>query len=267
VKRLMVKNELRIGKVLINQLILSTFRDKSPPLNPHHFSLLPQLTLLRAGLNLKIDSVCLKDALIEYEELSKKTQKVGKVFFEKINAELSNITNDSISYQQNTRATLKISTQFMGISKLAVQVVFNLPDPNGDHWIKGTLGTLDLTALNTVFEPLTAVSIRSGLLDQLNFNVRLNNDVSDGQVTFLYSNLKIDKLNEKHLQDHDFDNSLKSLLANTFLIKKSNPSGDRDPRIGTIHYKRVKEKAIFNFWLKSVLDGMSSTVLNVDESM
>jgi hypothetical protein len=150
----------------------------------------------------------------------------------------------------------------MGISKLAIQVVFNLSDPNGDHWIKGTLGKLDLTSINKVFEPLTAVSIRSGLLDQLNFNMRLNNDVSDGEVTFLYSNLKIDKLNEKHLRDHNLDNAFKSLLANTFIIKKSNPSGDRDPRIGTIHYKRAKDKAIFDFWLKSVLDGMKSTVLN-----
>lgn len=261
-QRMMVKNELRIENVLLEQVRLTTFRDKTPPPNPRYFPLFPQLALLGADLNLKIDSVSIRNAFIAYEQLSEKTHKAGTVFFEKIDAELRNITNDSVSHQHNAYATLQVSTQFMGLSPLAVHVVFNLPDPNGGHRVTGTLGKLDLTLMNKVFEPLTAVSIRSGLLDQLNFNVRLNKHSSAGEVTFLYRNLKIDKLNENHLQDHDFDNSIKSLIANTFIIKKSNPSGERDPRIGTIHVKRAREKSIFNFWLKSVLDGMKSSVLN-----
>jgi hypothetical protein len=265
IMRLMVKNELRIQKVVLEQLRLTAFRDKNPPLDPHQFPLLPQLALLHAKLNLKIDSVSIRNAKIEYEQLSEKTQKTGIVFFEKMNAELCNITNDPVSYQQNAKATLEASTQLLGISKLAVKVEFNLANQNGEHWINGSLGKFNMTALNKVFEPITAVSIRSGKLDQLNFRIRLNNDVSDGKVTFLYSDLKIDKLNENDLNQHDFDNSIKSLLANTFIIKKSNPSGGRDARVGTIHFKRVKEKAIFDFWLKSVLDGMKSTVLNSNE--
>lgn len=265
-KRIMVNNELRVDKILLEQLRLTAFRDKNPPRDPHHFPSLPQLTLQHTQLNIKIDSISIRNAYIEYEQLSERTQKAGKVSFEKMDAELGNITNDSASIQHNPHATLEVSTQLMGISRLAVNVVFNLSDSNGDHWITGTLGKLDLLALNKVFEPLTAVSIRSGLLDQLHFNMRLNNDVSDGEVTFLYSNLKIDKLDVDHLQNQDFDNSIKSLLANTFLIKKSNPSGRRDPRIGIIHFKRNKRKAIFDFWLKSVLDGMKSTVLNTEEN-
>jgi hypothetical protein len=265
-KRIMVENELRIEKVLVEGLGLTAFRDTNHPRAPNHFPSLPQLALQHAHLNIKIDSVSIRNAFIEYEQLSEKTQQVGNISFEKMDAELRNITNDSVSYQHNAHATLQVSTQLMGISKLTVNVVFNLSDPNGDHWIIGTLGKLDLTTMNKVFEPLTAVSIRSGLLDQLNFNMRLNNDVSDGEVTFLYSNLKIGKLNENHLDYHDFDNSIKSLLANTFIIKKSNPSGERDSRIGIVHYKRAKEKSIFDFWLKSLLDGMQSTVLTVNEN-
>ncbi|MBL7870946.1 MAG: hypothetical protein JNM78_05005 [Cyclobacteriaceae bacterium] len=264
-KRMMVKNELRVQNILIEQLRLTVFRDKNPLRDTHHFPLLPQLALLRTKLNLKIDSVSIRNAFIEYEQLSEKTQKAGNVFFEKMDAELRNITNDSASVRHNTSATLKASTQLMGISKLVVSVVFNLPDPNGDHRVVGTLGKLDLTVMNKVLEPLTAVSVRSGLLDQLYFTMRLNNYVSDGEVTFLYSNLKIDKLNETHLQQQNFDNSIKSLLANAFIIKKSNPSGGRDPRTGIVHFKRDTEKGIFDFWLKSVLDGMRFTVLNANE--
>jgi hypothetical protein len=265
-KRMMVENALRIEKVLVDGLVLTVFRDKNPPFDPRHFPSLPQLALRRAHLNMKIDSVSIRNAFIEYEQLSDKTQKTGSVSFEKMDAELRNITNDSISYLHNDQATLQVSTQFMGISKLAVNVVFNLLDPIGDHSITGSLGRLDLTAMNKIFEPLNAISIRSGLLDQLNFNVRLNDDVSSGQIMFQYTNLRIDKLNENLLHNNDFDNTIKSLLANTFIIKNSNPTGGRDPRIGVIHFKRVKEKAILDFWLKSVLDGVRTTVLNGSET-
>lgn len=261
-KRIMVKNELRVRKVLIEQLRLSAYRDKNPPLDPHHFPPLPQLALLHAKLNLRIDSISIRNAFIEYGQLSEKTQKEGFVFFEKMEAELRNITNDSASYLHNANATLQVSTQLMGVSPLIVSVVFNLPDPKGDHRVVGSLGRLDLTMMNKALEPLTAISIRSGSLDQLNFNLKLNNYISDGEVIFLYSNLKIDKLNLNSLQYHVFENSFKSLLANTFFIKSSNPSGRYDSRIGIVHFRRAKEKSIFDFWLKSVLDGMRFTVLN-----
>lgn len=266
IRSVMVKNELRVERILFENFSLNVFRDKNPPRDPSHFPSLPQLALQRAHLNIKIDSVSIRNAFIEYEQLSEKTQKTGNISFEKIDAEFNNITNDSIRYQQNARATLQVSTRLMGISQLTVYAVFNLTNQNGDHWIRGSLGKLDLTALNKVLEPLTAVSIRSGVLNQLSFNVRLKNDVSDGEVTFLYSDLKIDKLNKDHLLDRDFDNTIKSLLANTFIIKKSNPSGGRDARVGTVHFKRAKEKAIFDFWLKSVLDGMKFTVLNGNDN-
>lgn len=265
INRLMVKNELRIEKILIDQLQLAVFRDKNPPFPPHHFPPLPQLALKHARLNVKIDSVSINNAFVSYEQLSEKTQKVGKVFFEGIHAELTNITNDSISYKQNARATLHASTQLMGISKLTVNAVFDLSNPSGDHRISGSLGTLDLTTLNKIFEPLTSASIRSGVLNQLQFTIRLNNEVSDGEVRFLYDNLKLDKLSSHDLSLNSFDNTIKSLLANTFVIKSSNPSGRRDPRIGVVHFKRAKEKAIFDFWLKSVVDGIKSIVLSGTE--
>ncbi|MDZ7646168.1 MAG: hypothetical protein U5K54_02715 [Cytophagales bacterium] len=166
----------------------------------------------------------------------------------------------------NDQTKLKVTTLLMGKSELSVDFGFDLKKDNGDHWFKGSLNRFDLTELNKVFVPFKAISIRSGQLDRLTFSVRLNNDVSDGELSFLYSNLKIDRLNKDDLKNRDFDNSFKSLLANTFLIKKSNPSGNSDPRIGVIHYKRAKEKSIFDFWIKSVLDGMRSTILSVEPS-
>lgn len=262
----MLRNTLSIEALKINNLSLLAFRDKNLLFPPHHFPALPHLALKHAKINMKIDSVTLANALITYEQLSNETQKIGTVFFNHLDANILNITNNTSSIKQNDKATMKVITQLMGKGKLVADFTFNLNDKNGDHWVNGTLSKFDLSNLNTAFVPLTAISIRSGMVNEMQFSFRLNNDVSDGQLKFLYSNLKIDKLSKTNLSSSGLDNSFQSLLANTFLIKADNPSGNKEPRIGIIHFERIKEKSIFNFWLKSVLEGMKSTVLTTEDS-
>lgn len=266
IKKLMVQEKLRIKHILIDGFDLVAFRDKNPPFPMHQRPALPHLALKNLKLNVHVDSVEIKNANIRYEQLSAKTQEVGAVYFSDLNARIVNITNDSLSYKEDSTATMSVSTNLMGQGNLAVDFVFNLTAQNGDHWFKGTLGEFDLTELNGIFKPLTTVSVRSGRVDEMNFNVRLNNDISDGEMTFLYSGLKIDKLDKDDLDDEGLDNVFVSFVANTFLVKQSNPAGNSDPRVGIVHFERIKEKSIFNFWWKSMFTGMTSTVVTVKEN-
>jgi hypothetical protein len=262
---LMVSNKLRIGCLLIDQLNLEVFRDKNPPIPDHLHIDLPQIALKNTTLNIKIDSTYLVNSYIWYRELSELTQKEGEVFFSEVNAEFYNITNDSLSYKQNPHAKVSVSSKLMGKASLNVDFTFNLLSDNGDHWIKGNLGQFELTDLNSAFVPLKAISIRSGHIDKLEFDIRLNDYVADGKLTFLYADLKIDKLNKDDLKHVDLNNFIQTLIANTFLVQTSNPSGNGDPRMGVVHYRREKNKSIFNFWLKSILEGIKSTVSNSKE--
>lgn len=157
-------------------------------------------------------------------------------------------------------AKVNVSAMFMGKGRLDTEFSFNLSKSNGDHRIKGRLGPLDLIELNTALVPLRAVSIRSGHIDKLTFDIWLNNDVSDGRVQFLYKDLKIDLLNEDQLARTGLGNIIKSAIANTFIIKENNPSGTNEVRMGSVHYEREKNRSIFNFWLNSILAGIKLTV-------
>ncbi|MDQ3191967.1 MAG: DUF748 domain-containing protein [Bacteroidota bacterium] len=262
---LMVSGKLRIDNVLVDGLKLTAFRDKTQAEGPKKYLPFPQMALKNMGMNIKIDSVHLRNARIEYEEHSQLTNKTGSVFFTKMNATIYNITNDSLSYISSPIATMKVKTKLMGKIDLNVDIGFNLTNNYGNHWLKGSLKGFELSVFNPVCEPLAAVSIQSGKVERIDFNVRLNDHVSDGNMSFIYSDLKIkilDNLNSKPKSR----NKTKSFLANTFLVKKSNPSGKREPRIGIVHFERLKEKSIFHFWSKSLLTGVKSTLVSVEEN-
>ncbi|MBA3899785.1 MAG: hypothetical protein H0X62_06180, partial [Bacteroidetes bacterium] len=144
--------------------------------------------------------------------------------------------------------------------------VFDLTNNFGSHRIKGSLKAFDLTTFNPVFEPLSAVSIRSGKVEKINFNLFLNDYVADGTLDFIYSDLKIDMLDKVGSKNKKFNKKLTGLLANTFVVKKSNPSGKREPRVGIIHFKRPQDKSMFYFWNKALITGVKSTLISSEES-
>lgn len=259
---LMIMDKLNISNIFLDRMNLEAFRDKNPPIPAHLYKELPQVILKNAPQIIKVDSVLIVDSYIRYEEQSELTLKRGVVFFSDVNATLLNITNDSLSLLNNDLAKMNVRANLMGKGKLDADFTFNLKSNNGDHWISGSISKFDLTELNTAFVPLKAFSVRSGYADEMQFDIRLNNYVADGKITFLYSDLKVDKLNEKDLKNRQLDNIFKSFLANTFLVKTSNPSGKNAPRIGVVHHRREQNKSIFNFWLKAILDGVKPTIMD-----
>ncbi|HET6244645.1 MAG: hypothetical protein H0V01_09085 [Bacteroidetes bacterium] len=262
---LMVEGKVRIANVLVEGLSLNAFRDKTLDQGPKNYLPLPQVSLKNLGVNIKIDSVNIKNATIIYEERNEKTKKSGTVSFTKLNAQIYHITNDSISCIQTPTAKMRVNTKLMGKIDLNVDFGFVLNNDKGDHWLKGSIKDFDLKMFNPVCEPLSSVSIRSGKVEKINFDVRLNDHVADGKMTFLYSDLKIDMLDENYSKSSRKIKTI-SFLANTFLVKKSNPSGKKEPRIGIIHFERLKEKSIFHFWSKSLLTGVKSTLISTEEN-
>ncbi|MBA3900037.1 MAG: hypothetical protein H0X62_07485, partial [Bacteroidetes bacterium] len=263
---LMIAGKVRADNILVDGLDLTAFRDKKQTDKPYHYLPFPQMALKNLELNIKIDSVNIQNAKIKYEEHSEITNKMGAVFFTKMNGTIYNITNDSLTYLTAPLATMKLNTKLMGKIDLNVDFGFNLINEYGDHWFNGSVKGFDMTLFNPVCEPLSAVSIRSGKVERIDFNVRLNDYVSDGTMTFIYSDLKIDLLDKVNSKNKKINKKVIGFLANSFVVKKSNPSGKREPRIGIVHYKRLKEKSMFHFWAKSLLSGVKSTLITMEEN-
>ena len=76
---------------------------------------------------------------------------------------------------------------------------------------------------------------------------------------FYYEDLKIALLNRETETPRGFGNVLGSFFANTFIIKSNNPR-NLFLRKGDIFFERDEKRAIFNYWTKTFLSGVVSSI-------
>ena len=90
-------------------------------------------------------------------------------------------------------------------------------------------------------------------------SAKANEYYSYGEMKFYYENLKIQLLNRETETPKGLGNVLGSFFANTFIIKSNNPR-NLFLRKGDIFFERDKKRAIFNYWTKTFLSGVVSSI-------
>ncbi len=260
---LVYKNSLFVGEVLINSADMNVYRDKSVPF-PHVFKELPIVSLMKMKFDMTLDSLKIKNANIAYEQLNADISESGLVSFQDLSATIYNLTSSKEQIEKYPHTILEAKTKLMGISKLDVYVDFDLKDKDGGHHLKGSLNEFDLKSLNQIILPLTFIKVNEGNASKLYFNFFANTNIARGDMRFYYDDLNISVLDKSDFRDDQTEDKkfFTSFLANTFVVRKSNPKGNT-LRIGAISADRNTEKSIFNLWWEGISSGMASTILNI----
>lgn len=115
---------------------------------------------------------------------------------------------------------------------------------------------MDLTSLNPALGNLTRVEIKAGTLNDLKFNFSYNDYVSKGEVLINYSGLNLTVLKKEKVHEV---NKILSAAINTVIKSDKDKSVDKSKRTGAIDIERDKKRFVFQFWWKSLLDGLQST--------
>lgn len=256
------------GKLLANNcqiegLKYSAFREKSYDYHPDRYTNLPQMSFKELGITLSIDTVSIPNAYLEYEEHQPPANENGKVFFSNTNIQIVHLSN-----KENDQPILMYAeAALMGKSKLIIDFSFPMNNDNGSHSVKGKLGSMQLSELNPVFEPLAFFSIRSGSLNSLHFDFQADNFNSKGKVNFDYEDLKIKLLNKDNLEKSGLLKDVASFLANKLIINSDNDENAETRakvEASPIAYKRNTKKSILNYWWKSLFSGMQTTALKME---
>jgi len=231
---------------------LDIYRDKRRPFPANTKPPLPQQMIRNVPFPFAVDSLMISGGTIRYEERHPQADHPGYITFSNLSASLTHFTNIS---ERGWTPSIQTEATVMGGSTLKAKFSFPM-DSNRQH-ISGQLGKTDLTSLNKALEPLAFVQINDGTLNSMRFSMDLGPDSASGNMTLLYNDLSISLLN-KDSGDSKLGNQLKSFLANTFKIKSRNTP--ENPRIGTIKFKRDPQKSVFNYWWKSLLSGLKSSI-------
>lgn len=245
------------SRLEINNTNLHVFRDKRLPFIKDHNTPLPVAMIRTLPFGFAIDTIALNDTNITYEEFPEKGFETGYIIFDELNARLDHITNRPL-YPGVRQAVLRVNSHVMknGI----IKVDFTLPyDEPQLYNAKGRISNLSLPGLNSMFESLAFVRIESGRLNALDFDFDYNDIASEGNLVLNYENLKLAGLKKE--KDAEV-NELKSLVLNVFVKTDKDRDVPIEKRTGKISYERDRRRAIFNVWVKSLMSGVKSSVVD-----
>jgi hypothetical protein len=249
--------------MLIDKGALSLFNNPNRTGNPKADKIVgfPTFALNALTTDLKIDTILVKHLNIAYSEFNKKSNQTGTLQFNNTNGQFLNVTNNKTALQKNNIAMVELSSYFMNRAKLNVLFTFNLTAKDEAFSYKGSLGPMDMQAINSATMPLAMVKITSGTLRQLNFDIHANRSAADGSFLILYNDVKVKLLKPDTTYNGFKQRLIESLYANLFIIKHSNPDKDGEPaRTFNVHYLRPKNAAFFNSIWQTLLSGIKPSV-------
>lgn len=236
---------------------IDIYRDKRLSYPPNRQPPLPQEIIRNIPFPISVDSISLINSKIRYSERAPQSTASGSILFANTSATIKNVYNNQDRWQEGNYPTLRAETDIMGKARLTAEFSFPMADSSNKQLIKGNLQPLDMQTLNKALVPLASVRIDDGQILGMDFDMTLGEQQAEGEVILQYENLKISMLNEKSNKE-EFANKISSLLANTFKIKSDN-KGD-ELRIGKVDFEREEEKSTFNYWWKSLLSGLQSSI-------
>jgi hypothetical protein len=220
----------------------------------------PQQALQKLALDMKLAKLNVYNSAIRYAEADRKSGYTGVITFDHTTGHFNNVTNDPDAKKANPYLTADIRTTFMNAAPLNVMFKFKLTDKDGAFSYAGALRNLDGRKLDKLVKPLAMIHVKSADVERLSFAVDANNFVGKGKVEFYYKNLNIEILKKvkgvNTLQKQGFI----SKLANTLIIKDSNPDKGGNFRPGPVNFRRDPSLSFFSFLYKCLLDGIKPSV-------
>lgn len=259
-KHLEAEGRLHVSALNLEDAELRVFHNKMlPPARGVKVGNFPNIAIKRLAVPLIVDTMHVKNFDVYYKELSDQSKKAGTAYFTNIYGTLHNITNDSLQWKKDPWCRTTFQTNFLGKVKLVVDINLNMEDKDGEFNYKGSLGQSDGPFYNQLLEPLAMAKIEGGTIQKVTFDVHANSYGSTAHVQMLYSDLKVSLLGKdgKVLKKK----GLLSFLANTFIVKNSNPRKKGEtPLSADVSYTHDRERSFFNLMWKSIFTGLKVNV-------
>ena len=258
-RKLLFEGNLQAGLLEIDSLGLQDYRDKRIAPRPGFRPPMPQEGLRKLHTCLRIDTLLLKNGKVIYEEQTGNIP--GSIFFDRLHATLTGLTNDSVLLGGGLVSELKGTAYLMGKGKIDATVRFNFGDKRNAFTFQAQVSPFDLTEINPMLSNLLPAKVVAGRLAKLQVvNVIANDDVATGKLLFYYNGLSVDVLDKKQTTWTKIKTGVINWAANDLIINNDNPTKKGKVHTGTIYFRRDKGKGIINFFWKSVLSGLKSTM-------
>ena len=256
----MAEESLLVHKAELKKGEIKIYKDRSMPSEPgSKLGKYPHQLLVKAPLQMNIDSVQLSDVDVAYTELNPKSGQEGTIRFNRVNGTLEHVTNIQEEIKKKPFCTIRARASFMNKTPLKARFVLDLLHAQkGNFQVDVSMGAISGADLNSITVPLGLVKINSLNLKSLDASIKGNNYAATGTVKLLYNDLNITAL--KEAGDTLKKRGLLSFIANTFVLKKENPQAGKPVRVEPAGWQRDTQKSFFNLVWKTVFSGAAKTI-------
>jgi hypothetical protein len=231
-----------------------------PPSGKSKVGNYPHQLLMKLDFPVEVDTLRINNFKLTYLELNPKIQKTGRLVFDKIKGDVTNITNIRENIAVNKIMQVKASTSLMNEGDLDAVFTFDLTKTNnGNFSVDVSLGPVNGTVFNPVAIPLGPFEIKSLSIKKLKAHIDGTNNNAHSIVFFSYNDLKITALKpdeDKKLKSRKF----LSFIANTFIINKSNNSVKETSTPSLGNFTRDPSRSFFALIWRALLDGIIKIV-------
>ncbi|HLO80667.1 MAG TPA: DUF748 domain-containing protein [Chitinophagaceae bacterium] len=247
IEKIATDSSYTINYVEVDEPDLSIYKDKRIPFEHGIIKPLPVNMVGNIGPRIQIDSIRLYNGTVAYEEFNDKTNSIGKVFFTKMQVRLRNISN----HDHGPTDSLKLGATARFLDTVNVSLRFNesYTDTLAAFLLQIRIGRFSLPAVNPVLRPLANAKIDNGYLDTLELKAIGREYLALGKMRMLYRDLKVELLNKEDQEKKTLLTKLESWAANLF-VRTNNVK-----KTGTVFTQRVRERSVFNYWIKILLSG------------
>lgn len=239
----------------ISSFDLFAFKDKRLPFLRTEVVPLPMQSFTQVKWPLRVDSVVIHTAEINIETFPEDGINSGTVTFNNVQATLTGLKNQWTKDDPKF-AVMRASGLLMNSGEINAEFQFPL-DGSTLYTTQGSISRMQLPVLNDLLGNMVNLRISSGYLQDMSFKFRYNEYTSHGSLDMAYQDLRILGLDKNKSSTHE----LKTLLIRLFTSPNKSKSEPLSRAVGVIDIERNRQKFIFNVWLKSILNGMQSSMI------
>lgn len=241
---------VRVLEIALNKPSLEMYRDKrladDSRIKPLYSKLLRELPIYINVANLSI-----RDGYIAYEEKIEDTKQAGKLYFEHLNTQISNI-NNTLENEEKTK--IKATAEILGQGQMLLEWEFQATDHSDAFVVSGSLKNLESEKLNAFLKPNLRARAK-GTIDVMYFNLWGDPKASKGDMKMKYHDFKFEVLDKDRLKINKVLTFIGNLLVN------DGSKTDKDGfRFGEIETERDVTKSFFNYLWQNIKSGILDTI-------
>ena len=241
----------KANSVVINHFDANIYRGKMPKDDLSKKYLYNHL-LRNIKFPLQIDTLQVLKSKLVYEEEKDFSKGPGVLNFDKFNLQATNLRS-GFGLKKTNDVKIRVNCVFMKTSPLDVDWSFNVLDKNDSFHIQGTITNFDVAAMGRFSKPYMNASF-TGVFNKYRFNFYGNDNISKGNASLDYDDLKV-KLYKKKKPEKEA--KLKSAIVN-LLVK--NDSKEK-AKTADVELERIPEKSFYNFLWRSIAESLKKILI------